>query len=79
MIQGRRIHHKPSIDFLVGYKYEFCYGVYNQCESFICLDLMVKNREVPIEMYFKWWTSTKLVWIKYQNYYFINNIIKING
>jgi hypothetical protein len=32
---------------------EFCYGVYNQCESFICLDLIVKNREVPIERYFK--------------------------
>jgi hypothetical protein len=29
---------------------------------------MVKNREVPIEMYFKWWTSTKLVWTRYQNY-----------
>jgi hypothetical protein len=40
---------------------EFCYGVYNQYESFICLDLMVKNREVSIERYFKWWTSTKLV------------------
>jgi hypothetical protein len=58
---------------------EFCYGVYNQRESFICLDLMVKNMEVPIERYFKWWTSNKLVWIRYQNYYFINNIIKING
>jgi serine/threonine protein kinase len=50
------------------YKIEFCYAVYNQCESFICLDLMVKNKEVPIERYFKWWTSTKLVWIRYQNY-----------
>jgi hypothetical protein len=40
---------------------EFCYGMYNQCESFIYLDLMVKNREVPIERYFKWWISTKLV------------------
>jgi hypothetical protein len=28
---------------------EFCYGVYNQCELFIWLDLMVKNREIPIE------------------------------
>jgi hypothetical protein len=35
-------------------KIEFCYGVSNQYESFICLDLMVKNREVPIESYFKW-------------------------
>jgi hypothetical protein len=25
---------------------EFCYGVLNQCESFIYLDLIVKNREV---------------------------------
>jgi hypothetical protein len=49
-------------------KEEFCYGVYNQCELFICLDLMVKNREVPIKRYFKWWTSTKLVWVRYQNY-----------
>jgi hypothetical protein len=32
---------------------EFCYGVYNQHESFIYLDLMIKNREVPIERYFK--------------------------
>jgi hypothetical protein len=23
---------------------------------------MAKNREVPIKMYFKWWTSIKLVW-----------------
>jgi hypothetical protein len=29
--------------------FEFCYGVYNQCESFIYLDLMVKNKEIPIE------------------------------
>jgi hypothetical protein len=36
--------------------------LYNQCESFICLYLMAKNREVPIKRYFKWWTSTKLVW-----------------
>jgi hypothetical protein len=28
---------------------EFCYSVYNQYDSFICLDLMVKNKEVPIE------------------------------
>jgi hypothetical protein len=28
---------------------EFCYGVYNQYESFICLYLMVKNNEIPIE------------------------------
>jgi hypothetical protein len=33
---------------------EFCYGVYNQYESFIYLNLMVKNREIPIERYFKW-------------------------
>jgi hypothetical protein len=35
--------------------------VYNQCESFISLNLIVKNREIPIERYFKWWTGTKLV------------------
>jgi hypothetical protein len=40
---------------------KFCYGVYNQCESFIYLNLIVKNREVSIERYFKWLTSTKLV------------------
>jgi hypothetical protein len=44
--------------------YEFCYGVYNQCESFICLELMVKNREIPIKRYFKWWIRTKLVWVR---------------
>jgi hypothetical protein len=33
---------------------EFCYGVYNQHESFIYLDLMVKNRKISIDMYFKW-------------------------
>jgi hypothetical protein len=36
--------------------------MYNQCESFIWLDLMGKNREIPIERYLKWWTSIKLVW-----------------
>jgi hypothetical protein len=29
---------------------------------------MIKNRSVPIERYFKWWSSTKLVWTRYQNY-----------
>jgi hypothetical protein len=47
---------------------EFCYGVYNQRELFICLDLMVKNREIPIKMYFKLWINIKLVWVSYQNY-----------
>jgi hypothetical protein len=46
---------------MMGNLKEFCYGVYNQYESFICLDLMVKNMEVSIERYFKWWTGTKLV------------------
>jgi hypothetical protein len=32
---------------------EFCYSVYTQRESFICLDLMVKNRDILIEGYFK--------------------------
>jgi hypothetical protein len=39
--------------------------MYNQCESFIYLDLMVKNRKMSIKRYFKWWISTKLVWIRY--------------
>jgi hypothetical protein len=33
---------------------EFCYTVYNQRESFICLDLVVKNIKVYIKRYFKW-------------------------
>jgi hypothetical protein len=32
---------------------EFCYIVYNQCELFIYLDIMVKNKEMSIESYFK--------------------------
>jgi hypothetical protein len=40
---------------------DFCYSVYNQCESFIYLDLIVKNSEIIIERYFKWWISIKLV------------------
>jgi hypothetical protein len=35
--------------------------VFNQYESFIYLDLMIKNRDVSIERYFKWWVSIKLV------------------
>jgi hypothetical protein len=46
----------------------FYYGVYNQYKSFICLDLIIKNRKILIKMYFKWWTATKLVWTRYQNY-----------
>jgi hypothetical protein len=46
--------HVFVVCMIQGLFFEFCYGVYNQCESFICLDLMVKNREVPIERYFKW-------------------------
>jgi hypothetical protein len=26
--------------------------------SFICLDLIIKNREISIRRYFKWWIST---------------------
>jgi hypothetical protein len=40
---------------------EVCYSVTNQYESFICLDLMVKNRYVCIKRYFKWLISIKLV------------------
>jgi hypothetical protein len=29
--------------------------------TIICLDLIVKNRKIFIEGYFKWWTSIKLV------------------
>jgi hypothetical protein len=36
-----------------GFQIEFCYGVYNKCEPFICLDLMIKSRDAPIERYFK--------------------------
>jgi hypothetical protein len=42
--------------------------MYNQYESFIYLDLIVKNREVSIERYFNWWISNKLVRVRYQNY-----------
>jgi hypothetical protein len=43
--------------------------MYNQHEpSSICQDIMVKNNEVPIKGDFKWWISTKLVCISYQNY-----------
>jgi hypothetical protein len=59
---GVRSRYDASGDRL---KKEFWYGVHNQCESFIYLDLIVKNREIPIERYFKCWISTKLVWIKY--------------
>jgi hypothetical protein len=47
---------------------KFYCSVYIQPESFIYLNLMVKNRKISIERYFKWWTSTKLVWTMYQNY-----------
>jgi hypothetical protein len=48
---------------------EFVYGVsglqgtdmYNQRESFICLNIMVINIKIPIEIYFKLWSSTELV------------------
>jgi hypothetical protein len=29
---------------------------------------MIKNRDISIERYFKLYISTKLVWIRYQNY-----------
>jgi hypothetical protein len=44
---------------------EFCYCVYNQHDSFICLDQILKNSEIPVERYFKWWTNVKLVWVRY--------------
>jgi hypothetical protein len=42
--------------------------VYNQYESFIYINLTVKNRKISIVRYFKWWTSIKLVLTRYQNY-----------
>jgi hypothetical protein len=39
--------------FAPGKKKEFCYGVTNQRESFIYLNLMIKNRKVFIERHFK--------------------------
>jgi hypothetical protein len=44
---------------------ELCYDVYNQYESFISLDLIVKNSEIHIERYFKWWIGTKLMRVRY--------------
>jgi hypothetical protein len=29
---------------------------------------MIKNSEILIERYFKWWIANKLVWVRYQNY-----------
>jgi hypothetical protein len=49
------------LSFLVVIFYEFRYSVYNQCELFIYLDLIIKNIEVPIKRYFKGWIRTKLV------------------
>jgi hypothetical protein len=40
---------------------------------------MVKNREVPIERYFKCWTSTKLVWARYLTGSKEGHVIKIYG
>jgi hypothetical protein len=38
---------------LVALDREFCYSVYNQYETFIYLDIMVKNKDLPTERYFK--------------------------
>jgi hypothetical protein len=43
--------YEPCIDDI--YIYKFWYDVYNQYESFIYLDIMIKSRKIPIEMYFK--------------------------
>jgi hypothetical protein len=42
--------------------------MYNQRESFICLDLIVKNSNVAIERYFKWQSNIKLKEILYTSY-----------
>jgi hypothetical protein len=47
----REIFSFGSVCYLVE---EFCYGVYNQCDSFIYLDLIIKNMYITIERYFKW-------------------------
>jgi hypothetical protein len=39
---------------LLEYIYIVCYSVWNQREPFICADLLVKNSEIHIDMYFKW-------------------------
>jgi hypothetical protein len=36
---------KSNLAAKIYYKKEFCYSVWNQCESFICPNLMVKNRD----------------------------------
>jgi hypothetical protein len=50
---GIKIRMLGGTSQLSGQQNEFCHAVYNQYESFIYLDIMVKNREVPIEIYFK--------------------------
>jgi hypothetical protein len=42
-----------SVMLMLCFSFEFCYGVYNKYELFICLDLIVKNRKINIKMYFK--------------------------
>jgi hypothetical protein len=39
-------HSSPDLDIV----HDFCYGVYNQCESFIYLYLMVKNRGTYLDV-----------------------------
>jgi hypothetical protein len=40
---------------------------------------MIKNGKVPVEMYFKWWINTKLVWARYLPSLKERYVIKING
>jgi hypothetical protein len=40
---------------------------------------MIKNREVSIERYFKWWISIKLMWVRYLPGSKEGYVIKING
>jgi hypothetical protein len=37
------------VDLVESFKDEFYYSVYNQCESFIYLNLIIKNRVITIE------------------------------
>jgi hypothetical protein len=41
---------------------------------------MIKNRKiVPVEWYFKWWSSTKLVCPGTKVILFLEGVIEING
>jgi hypothetical protein len=45
---------------------------------FICSDLIIKNRNIHIKRYFKWWISIKLMWANYLTSPKKKYLIKIN-